>query len=83
MNSLEFSVAFIMFAPVIATMALLIALFIADYQYKKESAYMDILIRRCREKKGNDCVVQIIQIAKDCGFGRKYIIKSLEKELEN
>jgi hypothetical protein len=82
MGSMEFTVALTMFSPAIAIFVLIIALVIVDIRDKKQSAYEDELIRKCIKAKSYECVERIIRIAKECNLGKKFIIKSLEKELE-
>ena len=81
MSSLEFMVAYIMFAPIVGIIVLIVALIVADINHKKQSAYEDKLIRRCIEEKGYAFVERIIRVAKDCNLGKNFIIKSLENEL--
>ena len=81
MNSMTFSVILIMFAPVIAVIALLAGIIIADVQYKKQSKYEHELMQRCIQEKGYDYVERIINIAKECSLGKEFIIKSLEQAI--
>ena len=81
MNSLEFSVILIMFGPVIAAVAIVAAIIVADIQYKKQSKYENALMQKCIQEKGYDFVERIINIAKDCSLGKDFIIKSMEQAL--
>ena len=81
MSSLEFSVILIMFGPVIAGVAVVAAIIVADIQYKKQSKYESALMQKCIQEKGYDFVERIINIAKDCSLGKDFIIESMEQAL--
>lgn len=81
MSSLEFTVILIMFGPVIAAVAIVAGIIIADIQYKKQSKYETELMQRCIKEKGFDYVERIINIAKECSLGKDFIIKSFEQSL--
>ena len=81
MSSLEFTVILIMFGPVIAAVAIIAGIVIADIQYKKQSQYENELMQRCIKEKGFNYVERIINIAKDCNMGKDFIIKSMEQAL--
>ena len=77
-SSMEFAIWLTMFAPVIAVVALLLGIAIAEIEHKAEEKYMNDLIHRCVQAKGYDFVHKVLDIAKNSYLSKNALINLLE-----
>jgi hypothetical protein len=75
---MEFTVALIIFAPVLVAVAIFTALITANLEYKVKSEYMDNLLDRCVKAKGFEFVKDILEVSKNTLMSRTETIKLLE-----
>ena len=77
-SSMEFAIWLTMFAPVIAAVAILLGIIIADIEHKADEKYMNDLINRCVQAKDFDFVHKVLDISKNSYLSKNGIINLLE-----